>query len=209
MNKKPRPISFHRQAVAAIENTCKDTWPPRPLDPRKPIKAVTRRPIRDPLSDAQGKWRREGPLWRFRPTTGVPRSIVCPWGAPGDRLWIREPWSTSREYHSVPPRDLPSEAPIYFSDDLAQGSRIRPSFHLPFHRRRMEAVIRSVLVERLSDCSSADLPFEGIIPLGKPVPESWKDLWLNAWDEAYGTRFPSSSDPWVFRLALCFQLVKK
>lgn len=208
MSSKPKPISFHRQAVAAIENTFTDAWPPRPVDPQKPIKAVTRRPIKDPLPDVPGEWRRIGPLWKFRPASGVPLSIRCPWGAPGDRLWIREPWSTSNEHHSVPPRDLPSVAPIYFGKDLALGGRVRPSFHLPFQRRRFDAVIKSVLIERLKDFASSDLQLEGIVPLAESVPDAWEELWMSAWDSAYGKRFPSGSNPWVYRLALMFQCVK-
>ena len=96
----------------------------------------------------------------------VPPNLVahCPYGAPGDRLWVRETFGIDDEDGSV----------LYFADPgTAQDAeharacddrypRRRPSIHMPRWASRILLEIASVRVERLQDISEDDAQAEGI-----------------------------------------------
>ena len=74
----------------------------------------------------------------------------CPYGAPGDVLWVRETWA---------PSDL---APVlYRADGPVRNGRWRPSIHMPRWASRLSLRIKSVRVERLQDITEADAIAEG------------------------------------------------
>ena len=89
VSKKPRPISFNRHLISAIENTSLGTWPAHPLDFGRPMKAVTRRPVRHQLPATSGTWTQEGTLWRFKPEQGKPVTVESPREPPGSPLGSR------------------------------------------------------------------------------------------------------------------------
>lgn len=75
----------------------------------------------------------------------------CPYGAPGDVLWVRETWA---------PSDL---APVlYRADGPVRNGRWRPSIHMPRWASRLSLRIKSVRVERLQEISDVDAISEGI-----------------------------------------------
>lgn len=111
----------------------------------------------------------------------------CPYGSPGDRLWVRET-------HAIVPRtayahsdgvqqtlrlDDPYEhdAAIYREGwtRSKSGFSWRPSIHMPRWASRITLEITSVRVERLQDISEADAEAEGCERLGfeREVPD-WK-----------------------------------
>lgn len=90
---------------------------------------------------------------------------LCPYGGVGDRLYGREAWRTLSKYDSLPPRDVPTTAPIWYEAD----GRAPPEFgryrHGRFMVRWMARIVRevtSIAVERLSSISEADAMREGI-----------------------------------------------
>ncbi|WP_186028441.1 hypothetical protein [Burkholderia gladioli] len=101
----------------------------------------------------------------------------CPYGEPGDRLWVRETWSADFARH------YPCDRVWYAADDdrrhdievregvrgifspesnLHVPFRWRPSIHMPRAMSRITLEITSVRVERLQDISEADAIAEGI-----------------------------------------------
>lgn len=65
---------------------------------------------------------------------------ACPYGRPGDRLWVREAWQTDAQVNSVTPRDLSHGEPIRYPADwdfrqtgcaMIKPGKIRPSIHMP------------------------------------------------------------------------------
>lgn len=166
---KERPILFSAPMVRAI------------LEGRK---TVTRRPLKLP----HGFWETS--------VTGelVPIPVNCPYGKPGDRLYVRETWSdvnlqgapgvayradddvrdlmedeTFLDEHGAFNYSDPRAKPYQFacwSEDLLSGAegRWRPSIHMPRWASRILLEITVVRVERLQDISEEQALAEGIIP---------------------------------------------
>lgn len=82
----------------------------------------------------------------------------CPFGAVGDRIWVRETWarynidqnSHDLAYRATTPADWPEEG------------RWRPSIHMPRWASRILLEITDVRVERLNAISEEDAEAEGI-----------------------------------------------
>lgn len=79
--------------------------------------------------------------------------IRCPYGLPGDRLWVRESWSpTNQLSHGV----------LYRADFTSpEVGRWKPSIHMPRWASRILLDVTGVRVERLQDISEADARAEG------------------------------------------------
>ncbi|EMD6397422.1 TPA: hypothetical protein ACXHUQ_004918 [Klebsiella pneumoniae] len=90
----------------------------------------------------------------------VPELIreCCPYGVPGDRIWVRETWARYNidqnthdiAYRATTPADWPEEG------------RWRPSIHMPRWASRIVLEITDVRVERLNAISPEDAESEGL-----------------------------------------------
>ena len=89
-----------------------------------------------------------------RTLPGASNPLRCPYGVPGDRLWVREAWR------------LPDGAPKgwvdYRADDTRDGFKWKPSIHMPRWASRITLEVTDVRVERLQDISEADAMAEGV-----------------------------------------------
>lgn len=169
---KERPILFSGPMVRAI------------LDGRK---TVTRRPIKPSMrgfdvsfelhQQDDGSWR---PMHTFDESCmddqGTEHPVVCPFGKPGDRLWVRETWYCDHfEVMRGPylkPADLDvTEARddgtlVYAADGLtpyeAEQPVWKPSIHMPRWASRILLQITDVRVERLQDISGHQALAEGV-----------------------------------------------
>ncbi|VVN88595.1 hypothetical protein PS718_01698 [Pseudomonas fluorescens] len=188
---KERPILFSAPMVRAI------------LDGRK---NVTRRPVKGlktnfpVVAAADGTPLRTGACWDI----GGP-ILHCPFGKPGERLWVRETWycdhSEVMRGPYLKPDDLDvSEARddgtlVYAADGLtpyeADQPVWKPSIHMPRWACRILLEITDVRVERLQDITYEQAVAEGVHrgPLREwcasdeggachkyPVP-AFRDLW--------------------------------
>jgi len=105
----------------------------------------------------------------------------CPYGMPGDRLWVRETWQHSN--FPSGPYDVDCDVfyrADYMSDPHGPNGELspegkyrtwRPSIHMPRDCSRITLEIVSVRVERLQDISESDAAAEGV----KGIPRS-RDL---------------------------------
>ena len=99
---------------------------------------------------------------------------ACPYGQPGDRLWVRETHSLLE--FSISGR----AAPVWYWADgnkIPEGdyTRPRPSIHMPRWASRILLEIVSVRVERLQSISEADAEAEGCERLDSERDEhDWK-----------------------------------
>ncbi|HAB02484.1 MAG TPA: hypothetical protein DCE25_05965 [Pseudomonas sp.] len=164
---KERPILFSGHMVRAILNG---------------QKTVTRREIKPSMRSADSSFelhQQEDESWRPMHTfdescmdaKGTEHPIVCPYGQPGDRLWVREAWLADAQLDSIAPRDLSQGEPIFYPADgsvrqtgcamISQG-RGRPSIHMPRWASRILLEVTDVRVERLQDISEEQAEAEGV-----------------------------------------------
>lgn len=108
--------------------------------------------------------------------------FFSPYGAPGDRLWVRET-------HAPQPDCLISwskwmagaggEKPIihYAADasDRAWVEKWRPSIHMPRWASRITLEVTGVRVERLQDISTNDAEAEGVARTGPGITYPFRD----------------------------------
>lgn len=90
----------------------------------------------------------------------------CPYGTPGDRLWVREAFSGSIAYerHGYPLLEWGNKIWFWADGNPQRGdwTKPRPSIHMPRHLSRITLEVTEVRVERLQDISEADAQAEGI-----------------------------------------------
>ena len=146
-----------------------------------------------------------------------PRHVIeraCPYGQPGDRLWVREAfdfmpdqspdnpagcqivyWATGSYQNRTAPSD--------YNPMIYGREKIRPSIHMPRWASRITLEITGVRVERLQDISASDALAEGVnvhvdhqskppTSIYSPV-QAYRDLWgtingLESWE----------ANPWVW-----------
>lgn len=105
----------------------------------------------------------------------------CPYGHPGDRLWVREAFSGPHYREGFPPALWhPNDEFWYWADgnpDKGDWTRPRPSIHMPRFASRITMEVTEVRVERLQDISEADAIAEGIEPDVQPGDAA--PLWRN------------------------------
>jgi len=106
---------------------------------------------------------------------------ACPYGQPGDRLWVRETWADVPRHQPTTNEDLPWRDDgkiIVYSADLewegarqfscadgvlrwAKPAKWSPSIFMPRWASRITLEITGVRVERLQDISEGDARAEG------------------------------------------------
>lgn len=110
---------------------------------------------------------------------GAPMSLkhfpqmFCPYGGPGDLLWVREKWalvpSTAyRMSDCVQQRDCPSDpdmCAVYAAGWERSAPSWRPSIHMPRWASRLTLRLKEVRFQRLHDISEEDVLAEGLVQL--------------------------------------------
>jgi hypothetical protein len=128
-----------------------------------------------------------------RPAKAMQDHILrCPFGAPGDRLWVRE------TLRAVPWQDTPARDVGYDADGSNAvspngkfypwcwpGKSKRPSIHMPRWACRLLLDVLSVRVERVESITEADARAEGfpdraafLASFGKTYPDLSKNGWV-------------------------------
>ncbi|EPK5543412.1 hypothetical protein L7L52_000387 [Klebsiella pneumoniae] len=131
----------------------------------------------------------------------VPELIreCCPYGVPGDRIWVRETWAEAgasapdlKLYRANYPEHVPS---IYENVPPAEEIRWTPSIHMPRTASRILLEITGVRVERLRSMSQDDARAEGVIAASGPMEAglAFRELW----DSIYGEE-SWKANPWVW-----------
>ena len=122
----------------------------------------------------------------------------CPYGVPGDRLWVRETWArlTGNGHRIVYRAD--GEDPRTGWDDVPAEKRPRmkwsPAIHLCRIHSRITLDVIDVRVERLHAITEQDAIAEGVSEVGFP-----RETFEKLWGEING---PESwaANPWVWRV---------
>jgi hypothetical protein len=123
--------------------------------------------------------------------------IECPYGQPGDRLWVRETWRVHSSLDSECPSNLSDRLIVDYraggTVGISRPGKWRPSIHMPRKFCRLVLEVKAVRVERLQNISQKDAKAEGMT--GAQPDLKFADLWnsLNA-KRGYGWRV----NPWVW-----------
>jgi hypothetical protein len=157
-------------------------------------------------------------FWRMFPTERGDRfafrcnltthDIRCPYGQPGDRLWVRETFfHEPEEYDYVSGRVRVRPVKLYRADGHGDWiGKWTPSIHMPRWASRITLEMESVRVKRLHEISEEDAKAEGIFE----VRDEWagkcgdfdetltdRQLYSILWESING---PGSwgANPWVW-----------
>lgn len=189
---KERPILFSGPMVRALLNGSK---------------TQTRRVVKGQAPE----WLRPG---MFTPEyVADPGNSLCPYGAPGDRLWVRETWGLSAYFDDT---DWLSESIVGQSQDLTASWRLRyaadyegptsrgeyphwrPSIHMPRWVSRLTLEVTEVRIERVQDISEAEAIAEGVIPSAScESVRAHVDAFEELWCDINGAE-SWSANPWVW-----------
>jgi len=201
---KERPILFSAPMVRAILEGRK-TATRRVVKPQ-PASGAHWQPI---VLSGYGGW-----------VDGHGSPLRCPYGQPGDRLWVRETWQYfgfsdegepcicyladhGREWPHVPQPEADkvdciwadlSDPGNFSISGRACDNRWRPSIHMPHWANRITLEITGVRLERLQDISADDAWSEGIphSPDVNPIHE-FEGLWTSInGDRSW------NANPWVW-----------
>ncbi|AKF06044.1 Phage-related protein [Sandaracinus amylolyticus] len=152
------------------------------------------------------------PMWPFSPQHD--EWITCPYGEPGDRLWVRETWSiaTGNGRRVVYRADLgtgrwPPNV-LVPSDDAKVW---KPSIHMKRADARIVLEVTEIRVERLQAITQDDARAEAVEPTtvsleDGPIVVDARDKFSMLWDELNGERASWASNPWVW--AITFRRVQ-
>jgi hypothetical protein len=226
---KERPILFIAPMVRAI---------------LKGRKMQTRRVIK-PQPVSQGvmsfgeawKWNEDGKGWFSgvtadqiaNPNYGLIKSLPCPYGQLGDRLWVKETsfiWGRWRKdgltskgrqrwrfksetphtvifdasHPQVATRSTPRETCMYWK---------RPSIFMPRWASRITLEITDVRVQRLQEISEEDAKAEGTTPIypefmypDEPLSEyHYRRGFQKLWDSINGKKYPWTENCWVWAIS--------
>ncbi len=135
---------------------------------------------------------------------GMEEPIECPYGQPGDRLWVRETWRADRCYDHLAPRDIPVNTPIFYDENgnIVNGyHKRRPGMFMMRRMSRITLEVTGVRCERLQEISETDAIKEGFSPVvaGFSGKGGWaRDRFCDLWDKINAKRAPWVSNPWVW-----------
>lgn len=203
---KERPILFSGEMVNAI------------ISGRK---TVTRRVVK---LNCAGRVALHGRNWHCED----PESrLACPYGQPGDRLWVRETWAMPPSYDPELHGDLKSEpgiGPVCFREVYPTyppwpGTRWRSPRFMPRWASRITLEVTGVRVERLQEVAETGAMAEGVCPrcpgcgysfydalthndhhlCEGPMPEAAVSAFSKLWDSINAKRGHSwESNPYVW-----------
>ncbi len=210
-------------------------------------KTQTRRLVKSPAKNMQAagmeviKYRPPGDpwykdcVWSMRGKNGVWGDYthadflaLCPYGAPGDRLWVKETFGLHAhldftDWHRGSIRgeiedDIRERFAVAYRADHYDKDHAawRPSIFMPRWASRITLEITDVRVQRLRDISEADAIAEGVeassppdllryrdyLPEKEAIRSSWtyaRDSFLSLWESINGTA-SLAADPWVWAL---------
>jgi hypothetical protein len=195
---KEHPILFNGDMIRAILEERK-TQTRRPIKnlPECTILDIKREPnFQDPLM----------PEWLLK-------KIKCPFGQPGDRLWVRETFFCNPCLPNCAGRSNENECPFNHVGDKCYGYRTqytdisgidvkwRPSIHMPRWASRIILEIDEIRVERAQDITEDGARAEGVKPLNNQPYQSisHRMSFSVLWDSIYSKQdLGWEVNPWVW-----------
>ncbi len=185
---KERPILMSGPLVVRTLDDVDPKWQTRRvIKPQPPsVEAVREKSGSDYhwFRDRDPEFRVAGPVWAVRELMGQQDNhgnvkIRCPYGVPGDRLWVREAWRLA-EMDGTDDGEVCDGKIAYRADGALMGMQLdyswaldhvdvshpepkwRPSIHMPRWASRLTLEVTDVRVERVQDITPKDALAEGI-----------------------------------------------
>lgn len=206
---KEKPVLFGAEMVRAIME-CRKTQTRRIINKLNGFGDITEFKV----SDTRGydwTFRNKRMLWNDLRHDEL--MAACPWGKPGERLWVREAWQ---------PWQLNGDPAVLYRADKAilpceEASKYqvfaaelpwKPSIHMPRWACRLMLEITGIRVERIQDISEDDAIAEGCKAEYHEIPDSpfspgeiaghsaFEDF-ASLWHEAYPDSWDRNDWVWV------------
>jgi hypothetical protein len=163
-------------------------------------KTQTRRPVKREFCGPHDEWHE---LSGIKDPEGKKYFLnqKCPYGQPGDRLWVRETFCMV-EVDKFHPGEIPMPI-IYRADEERHGGkwmkchdvRWTPSIFMPRKVSRITLEIVNVRIERIQDITEVECFGEGIrLDVSDPI-QMFKLLWNGINDKR---DFGWDDNPWVW-----------
>lgn len=152
-------------------------------------------------------WNVGDPIYQTR------RSVekMCPYGQPGDLLYVRETWRTWAGHDELRPSQLDSYGPCQYKADMAvynghrDWGRWRSSIHMPEWASRIWLRMTDVRVGRVQEISVVDVEAEGVMEIN-PYDYGERDDTPRGrfgclWDSINAPRgYGWDKNPWVWMI---------
>ncbi len=128
----------------------------------------------------------------------------CPYGAPGDRLWVREGWAVHDDRGRVVYRaDEEHSCDPSHCTQMHHYRRWKPSIHMSRAASRLTLEVTAVRAERLQSISEEDAEAEGAgyLATGRDVMNhTCTEAFVTGWDRINGKRLGCAwaDDPYVW-----------
>ena len=165
------------------------------------------------MEGREAKWRLQAEV-----DSSISASILCPYGQPGDRLWVRENWWAHKRLDDKKPAEIyPQDIEPLAADLLPRygymadgpvpdyGGKVRPSIHMPRWISRITLEVTSIGLEHLQDISVEDMKAEGVevrqMSLYGLTAEEQRKVYLYAFQNLWTEINDEASwnlNPWVW-----------
>ena len=195
------PIIFNGEMVRAI------------LDGRK---TQTRRVVKEPYQSRLEKMLDNGNTFVDAAGSG-PVDQFCPYGVPGDTLWVREAFWHNDPFHAGELMDVlycaTDEDPRPDLNPLNDWIK-KPSIHMPRWASRISLAVKNVRAERVQEISAHAVELEGVnvvdnlphpmslcreVDVDKMILGCAQSLFKDLWDSINGKRgYGWDVNPWVW-----------
>lgn len=192
---KERPILFSAPMVRAILNGSK-------TQTRRVVKVQGTRCEPELMPDGKTiGWRINVPH-----AHGSTHVVTSPYGAAGDRLWVKESWRACEEANGTKPRDMTAAYRVWHEADTPHQlgfGKLRPSIFMPRWASRITLEVTDVRVERLQSISEADAMAESPDRMQKIGPRKWiarpeyRSAFRETWNLIHGAG-SWNANPWVW-----------
>ncbi len=120
-------------------------------------------------------------------------TTACPYGQPGDVLWVRETWANVALYDFDKQKDGKKEIIYKATQKMHDPLEIKwkPSIFMFKKDSRIKLMIESISIEKLTDISEKDAKAEGaqldrLKPFGRLGMKSYKEGFLGIWLDING-----------------------
>lgn len=134
--------------------------------------------------------------------------IRCPYGQPGDRLWVRETFafipSMKPSGYFTDPKWIDRVAWYAADNDKPTwGGRWRSPIHMPRFASRLTLELTEVRIDRLQYISGSDADAEGVDAIPEaPAAFTHRTSFAKLWDKLNAPRgYMWESNPWVWCLS--------